>query len=75
MPLVFRYEGVEADIAPADRVAIDKIVEEKRQLMPWDLVKGTHVPGGAWDTVYNNGEGNGRPITVDLIKKEIAEQL
>ncbi len=75
LPLTFRYEGVEADIAPADRVAIDNIVEEKRQLMPWVLVKGTHVPGGAWDTAYNNGAGNGCPITAEMIKKEIAERL
>jgi len=48
---------------------IDKIVEEKRVLNPWELVEETHKPGGAWDKVYKNGIGCYDVIPVDLIKE------
>lgn len=56
-------------ISIADRPIIDKIVENKRILYPWDLVKETHQPNGAWDRIYNNGSGNHEEIPVDLIRK------
>lgn len=51
-----------------DAVYIDRIVESKRVLNPWDLVEETHKPGGAWEQVYNNGVGNHHVIPVALIK-------
>lgn len=49
-----------------DQSIIDKIVEEKRTLNPWDMVEETHKPGGAWDQAYKNG--NKSIIDVDLIR-------
>ena len=57
------------EIDPADRAVIDSVVEEKRSLPPWDLVEETHKPGGAWDRVYQNGNGNHQTIPTELIKE------
>lgn len=46
---------------------VDKIVVEKRELNPWDMVNETHKEGGAWDTTYKNGQGNHCVITPSLI--------
>ena len=56
-------------ISIADRSMIDKIVDSKRILYPWDLVKETHQTGGAWDRIYDNGNGNHHKIPIDLIQK------
>jgi uncharacterized phage-associated protein len=45
----------EFEILPSDAPYIDKIVEEKRTLNPWDMVAETHKPEGAWAKVYKNG--------------------
>ena len=57
------------EIDPADRNVIDQIVEEKRQLPPWDLVEETHKSGGAWDGIYQNGKGNHQIIPNNLIEE------
>lgn len=55
-------------IEEKDSLIINRIIEEKRLLNPWDLVHETHKPGGAWDQTYDNGNGNHKVISVDLIK-------
>lgn len=43
---------------------------------PWDLVRESHRPGGAWDIVYNRGgEGMGYDdvISTDLMRLETME--
>lgn len=47
---------------------INPIVESKRLLPPWAMVAETHKPGGAWNTIYQNGFGNRRIIPIELIK-------
>jgi len=37
---------------------------------PWKLVEETHKPGGAWDTIFNNGYGNRNIIPLELIRDE-----
>lgn len=49
---------------------IDRIVEEKRKLSPWVLVNDTHKEGGAWDRIFDGGNGNREEIPRDLIAKE-----
>lgn len=56
-------------ISGSDCAMIDRIVEEKRSMDPWDLVADTHRENGAWDKVYQNGKGNRKTIPRDLIKK------
>lgn len=53
-----------------DKDAIDRIVEAKRELDPWDMVSETHRAGGAWAQVYNNGLGIRQVIPTELIKSE-----
>lgn len=48
--------------------AIDPIIEKLRKDEPWELVKQTHLKGGAWDIVYRNGSGNKSTIPLELIK-------
>lgn len=43
---------------PKYKKRIDKIIEEKRELFPWDLVEDTHAEGKAWSKIFKNGEGN-----------------
>lgn len=53
------------------RNIIDNIVEEKRKLNPWDMVKDTHKTGKAWDLIYNDKNKIKKIIPIDLIKKGI----
>jgi uncharacterized phage-associated protein len=54
-------------IANEDLRVIDRIVEEKRMLNPWNMVDDTHKPGKAWDMVYRGGFGNKEIIPKELI--------
>lgn len=47
---------------------LNGIIEEKRELDPWELVEETHAPGGAWDLTYSKGLGNRRTISLDAIR-------
>lgn len=53
-----------------DQKIINDIVQKKRLVNPWDLVEETHVLNGAWDRTYQNGLGNKKIISHDLIRKE-----
>lgn len=66
MPISIENGGVA--VSPVDAAVIDKIVEEKRELNPWDLVEETHKKDGAWAKIYRNGLGNHCVIPTDLIK-------
>lgn len=56
------------EINPTDRTIIERIVEAKRLLNPWDMVSETHRSNGAWAQTYRNGLGNHDVIPVSLIK-------
>ena len=68
MPLMISYPNT-ISLEPADVNIIDEIVEAKRGLKPWQLVRETHKPNGAWEVIYDNGGGNHRIIPVSLIKE------
>jgi uncharacterized phage-associated protein len=68
MPITNIAETSDCCIDSQDIQRIDTIVEEKRLLYPWDMVKETHRIGGAWAQVYQNGMGNHQVIPVELIK-------
>lgn len=53
----------------SDRQTVDTIVEEKRELSPWDMVEDTHKQNGAWDQIYRSGKGNHQVIPRELIAK------
>lgn len=64
MPISTKYDNVQI----LDN-RIDCIIEEKRELNPWDMVKDTHKQNGAWAKIYDEGRGNHGVIPLYLIKK------
>lgn len=56
------------EVDKEDRKAIDSIVEEKRDLKPWELVEDTHKENSAWAQTYKNGLGYRNVISNKLIK-------
>lgn len=52
-----------------DKALIDGIVEEKRNIDPWDTVQLTKKELGAWAEVYDNGNGAYKEIPIETIKK------
>lgn len=68
MPINMFYDCIDFD--REDQRIIDRIVEAKRELPPWDLVEETHKKDGAWDKVFKNGAGERDVITIELIKRE-----
>lgn len=67
MPIIARYDiGLEW----SDEERINRIVEEKRALNPWDLVADSHKPGGPWESVYQEGKGYRRVIPTELIRQK-----
>ena len=62
------YEALNFD--KNNKKLIDSIVEEKRELDPWDMVEETHKEGKAWHTVYDGGRGAREVIPVSLIKEK-----
>lgn len=66
MPITLTYDDI--NIQESDKLIIDPIVIEKRNMNPWDLVEDTHQPNGAWSQIYNGGAGNHKVIPIELIK-------
>lgn len=66
MKIIGEY-SILSKIDEEDKSFIDRVVEEKRLKAPWDLVKESHTPGGAWDTIYRNGRGDHKVIPVGVI--------
>lgn len=71
MPITSKSSNLnDSEILPKHREVIDDFTKNKRELYPWDLVEETHRIGGAWDIVFDDGNGNHTTIPKDLIKKE-----
>ncbi len=70
MPITRKFADFDAGISVRDLTLIDRIVEAKRALNPWEMVAETHKVGGAWDRTYRNGIGSGRVIQPELIRAE-----
>ncbi len=68
MPITSQYDRYE--IESEDKGIIDEIIEGKRKLRPWELVRETHKKDGAWDRTYANGNGNRKVISCELIKAD-----
>ncbi|MBD5113122.1 MAG: DUF4065 domain-containing protein [Ruminococcaceae bacterium] len=69
MPIENCYDNT-TDMDIDDLDMVDRIVEEKRDLEPWDMVNDTHKRGGAWDKTYKDGAGNRSTINIDLIRRD-----
>jgi uncharacterized phage-associated protein len=57
-----------------DKALIDKIVEEKREVDPWETVQKTFKEGGAWAKVYDNGKGAYKEIPVKIMKDYLGKR-
>lgn len=67
-PLRIKYEDVPM-LSGDDKITIDRIIEEKRDKKPWDLVEDTHDKKKAWYHIYNGGQGNKSIIPEKEIRK------
>lgn len=47
---------------------IDQVVDEKKQMHPWDLAAELNHKGSPWDLIYQNGKGSHKVIPLELIK-------
>lgn len=63
-----------ANLDKAITSTIDPIIEEKRELFPWDLVDETHHKDGAWDKIFANGLGDHDIIPKALIFEDFLQQ-
>lgn len=71
MPIMREYQvSIDEDYSKDEVALIDRIVEEKRVLDPWQLVEETHKPDGAWYKIYSDNERNDKIIPEELIAEE-----
>ena len=68
MPISINYENT-ISLCEKDAEIVNGIIEEKRDLDPWQLVNDTHKADGAWARIYDNGAGNHKEIPTSLIKE------
>ena len=66
MPISFVFH--EYAISGTDRPFIDRIIDEKRDLYPWDISTDIQRENGCWAEVFNGGHGNKQIIPVTLMK-------
>lgn len=62
------YDDIFLTINDKDKMMLDKIVEEKRGQLPWQLVADTHASNKAWSKIYKSGQGNKTIIPLDLME-------
>lgn len=67
MPISFSFDNIPIEDYGVTEI-INQIVEEKRELDPWEMVAETHKRGGAWEQIYQNGAGNHKLIPRELIR-------
>lgn len=65
MPISFNYSNV-IELNTDDSKVINKIIEEKRSLNPWDLTDK------CWEKVYNNGKGDHAIIPISLMMHNLS---
>lgn len=61
------------EISEEVKKIVDKVVEAKRVLPPWDMVRATQKKDGPWDITYADGKGNHKEISLRLIKKSFKD--
>ena len=60
----------DVEIEQCDKERVDPIIDAYKYKNPWDLVKETHKPGGAWAIVFNDGAGDNNIIPKTLIAEK-----
>lgn len=59
------------DVTDKIKNIIDDVIEDKREINPWDMVKETHRDNGPWSLTFKNGEGNKKVISIESIRQDI----
>ena len=65
-----RLSYPDVQVSDEFRKIADFIIISKRKLEPWQISEEVQKTGGAWDTVYCNGNGDHFVISKDLIRKK-----
>lgn len=47
---------------------IDQVVDEKKQMNPWDLIAESHYKGSPWNLIYQDGQGSHKVIPLELMR-------
>ena len=47
---------------------IDQVVDEKKQMNPWDLVAESHRKGSPWNLIYQDGQGSHQVIPLEFMR-------
>lgn len=47
---------------------IDQVIDEKKQMHPWDLAAELNHKGSPWDLIFQDGEGSHKVIPLELMK-------
>lgn len=47
---------------------INQVVDEKKQMHPWNLTAELNYKGSPWDLIYQNGKGSHKVIPLALIR-------
>lgn len=67
MPISLTFDADE-EIDGAE-TGIDRLVEEMREMMPWEITKDIEREGGAWERTRNGGSAPDKKITHDMIRQ------
>ncbi len=67
-PIRFKFQNLDQTKIKFKDI-VDRVVEEKRKVNPWEMVDDTHTSGGAWDRVFGEGEGEFQVIPNELINE------
>ena len=66
--ICLQYEGADV-FTEEERNVIHFVLHQCLDKNAWDLVDMTHVSGGPWDRVYQNGKGYKKPIPKEHIRE------
>ena len=67
MPISLTFD-VDEEIDGAE-TGIDRLVEEMREMMPWEITKDIEREGGAWERTLYGGSAPDKKITHDMIRQ------
>lgn len=59
------------ELTARDKRIVDRSVDHNARFSAYDLVNRSHIRGGAWDTIFNNGKGDRYLIPYSLIKEKM----
>lgn len=68
-PIYRKYEDAES-LEEKTQITLEEFLDDTAKVPASALVKQSHSIGGAWDTIYKNGQGNHAPIPYSMIIKK-----